>query len=155
MEGRFRRKLFSVLASPVGHWTHDAGLFALRASLGLTMLVAHGWGKFVGFAEKSAGFPDPIGLGGPLSLALMVFAEVFCSLGLVAGIATRLAALPLVIAMAVAAFVQHGPDPWQQKELAFVYLVGFAAIALAGAGRWSVDHWLVGRQAQGDGGGAP
>jgi len=109
------------------------------------MLLAHGWGQLSGFSEMSGAFPDPLGLGSAASLGLMVFAEVFCSLGLIVGLATRPAAMPLAIGMAVAAFVQHASDPWQKKELAVVYLVVYIAIACTGAGRWSLDHLIARR----------
>ncbi len=41
--------------------------------------------------------------------------------------------------MAVAAFVVHGADPFERKEMALLYLIGFTAIALLGAGKYSVD----------------
>ena len=50
-----------------------------------------------------------------------------------------MAAILVIIGMAVAAFVVHGSDPFGVKELALLYLVGFTAIALMGAGKISVD----------------
>jgi putative oxidoreductase len=74
----------------------------------------------------------------------------------VLGAATRLAAIPPVIAMAVAAFVAHGSDPWTSqaaaeaffagtskswasKQPALMFLVGFLALVFTGAGQYSVD----------------
>ena len=50
-------------------------------------------------------FGDPIGLGPTFSLILVVFAEFFCSILLGIGLGTRLATLPLMVTMFVAAFV--------------------------------------------------
>jgi hypothetical protein len=45
------------------------GLLAFRVAVGLMMAVGHGWEKLVGFGERSAKFPDPLGIGSTLSLA--------------------------------------------------------------------------------------
>jgi uncharacterized membrane protein YphA (DoxX/SURF4 family) len=42
---------------------------------------------------------------------------------LVLGLATRLAAFPLLFTMLTAAFFIHGDDPWAKKELAVLYAV--------------------------------
>lgn len=123
-----------------------AGLFVLRVVFGGTMVYAHGWGKLTGFSERAAGFPDPFGIGSPLSAGLAVFAEVFCSLALVLGLFTRLASIPLIVTMATAFFVIHADDPFGRKELAFVYLAAYLVIFAKGAGAWSVDALLARRK---------
>ena len=82
-----------------GSATVDLGLLFLRVMIGGFMLSAHGWGKLISYSEKSAQFADPIGLGPATSLAAAIFAEVFCSLLIILGIGTRLAAIPLVCTM--------------------------------------------------------
>jgi putative oxidoreductase len=44
--------------------------------------------------------------------------------------------------MFVAAVVVHGADPFQKKELAVLYLVGFTAIACLGAGKYALGKWV-------------
>ena len=117
----------------------DLGLLVLRLYAGVTMLVAHGWGKLSAFSERADGFPDPFGVGGPVSLGLAVFAEVVCAALVAVGFLTRFAALPLVVTMIVAGFVVHGDDPFAKKELALSYLAMYLAILGTGAGRLSVD----------------
>jgi putative oxidoreductase len=104
------------------------------------MLVNHGWPKLSGFAGKMTSFPDPLGLSSPVSLALAVFAEFFCSLAILLGWHTRWAAVPLVITMLVAAFVVHADDPWHKKEFALLYAAPLATMILTGAGRYSIDY---------------
>ncbi len=120
----------------------DIGALLLRLAFGGTMLVQHGLPKLLSFSSKMDRFPDPIGLGSTVSLSLAVSAEVFCAAAVVVGLFTRLAAIPLMITMLVAFFVVHGGDPFQKRELAFVYLVAYAAIALIGPGRFSLDRKL-------------
>lgn len=123
----------------------DIGLLLLRVSVAGMMLFCHGWGKLVNFADKSSTFPDPLGIGSPLSMALAVGAEVFCAAAVIVGFATRFAAVPLVITMLVAAFIVHADDPWRTKEFPLMYLLPFLALIFTGAGRFSVDGILFRR----------
>ena len=120
----------------------DLGLLVLRLVLGLSMLILHGWPKLMGFSEKSGGFPDPFGIGSPASLGLAVFAEVLCAALLVVGFLTRFAALSLTITMAVAFFVVHGSklSGDGNGELAFVYMIGYLAVLLAGGGKFAFER---------------
>lgn len=119
----------------------NLALLALRVWLGLSMLLLHGWTKVMNFSAMVSHFPDPFGLGPKTTLILAVFSEVACSALLVVGLFTRLAALGGAAAMAIAFFAVHNSQFAGQHggELAFIYLAGFAAIALAGGGRFSVD----------------
>lgn len=119
----------------------NLALLLLRVALGLQMLVAHGWGKLSAFSDLKAKFPDPLGVGSSTSLALAVAGEVLCPCLLVLGLFSRLAAVGATITMAVAFFAVHrgmliGDG---NGELAFLYLVGFAVIVLAGPGRFAMD----------------
>jgi putative oxidoreductase len=122
------------------------GLLLLRLAAGGMMLVGHGWGKLINYGAKVSVFPDPLGVGSMMSLSLAVFAEVFCSIAIILGLATRFAAIPLVITMSVAAFIIHADDPWQKKEFALLYLVPFLTLIFTGAGRFSLDSVIKKRK---------
>jgi putative oxidoreductase len=94
-----------------------------------------------------------------------VLAEFGCALLVMVGLATRLAAVPIVFAMAVAAFVAHGADPWSMeqaaklffageskswasKEPALLFLVPFLALIFTGAGKFSIDGLIKSRWAK-------
>ena len=120
----------------------DLALLVLRLSLGLSMLILHGSYNLTGFKAKAASFPDPLGLGSQLSLALVTFAEVGCAALLIAGFLTRFASLVLAFNMSVAFFMVHkaafsGPN---SGELAFLYLTGFVAILLGGSGKFAFER---------------
>ncbi|HNA33963.1 MAG TPA: DoxX family protein, partial [Flavobacteriales bacterium] len=104
------------------------------------MLWQHGWPKLTGFSERMDHFGDPIGLGSTVSLGLITFAETACALLVALGLWTRVSTLPLIIGMAVAAFMSNGDGPFGQQELPVFYLVAFLAILLAGSGRFSLDR---------------
>ena len=128
-----------------GDCLKNLGLLVLRVWLGLSMLLLHGWPKVEKYANLSQGFPDPLGVGPAMSLNLVIFAELFCALLLVAGLAARVAAVPLIVTMAVAFFVIHGGVLLGENngEMAFIYLAGFVALFIAGPGRYSFDHLIL------------
>jgi len=123
---------------PTDLWT-SLGLLLLRLAAGGMMIYGHGWKKLMAFSDKAAGFPDPLGVGNELSMALAVSAEVGASFLLVIGLFTRVAAIPALFTMIVAAFVVHGGDPFAKREMALLYLAAYGTLACTGAGRFSVD----------------
>jgi putative oxidoreductase len=127
------------MAKGTGDISLSIGLLILRVAVGSMIIMGHGWGKLIHFAEKASVFPDPLGLGSTISLSLAIFAEVFCSIAIILGFATRLAVIPLIIMMSVATFIFHADDPWQKKEFALLYLVPFLTLLFTGAGRYSLD----------------
>lgn len=122
------------------------GIFILRLGFGGFMLIAHGWPKLQSFSEKSETFPDPLGMGPKFSLIAVIGAEFGCSILLVLGLATRLAALALAFTMGVAAFVHHAADPWLERELPILYFIVFLILISTGPGKLSLDHLWVGRK---------
>lgn len=141
------RSLFAKLAAPAHATPTSLGLLILRIAAGGFMAVGHGYGKLTtGDASK---FPDPLGIGSHLSFYGAVGAEFFCALLVALGLLTRLAALPCIFTMLVAAGVVHAKDPFfmtgagGSKEPAMLYLCMFLAIALAGPGRFSIDRVLA------------
>jgi putative oxidoreductase len=119
--------------------SEDLGYLVLRAGFGGTMFWQHGWPKLMAFGEKVDTFADPFGLGPAFSLILILVAEVLCSALIVLGLWTRLAAIPLIIAMAVVVFMVKGDADFPEKELAALYLMAFVAILFTGSGRFSID----------------
>ncbi|MEZ6064349.1 MAG: DoxX family protein [Planctomycetaceae bacterium] len=122
----------------------NLGLLVLRLGLA-AMMFPHGWMKWEGREAMAANFPDPFNVGPQNSLYLAIFAEVACSGLLAIGFLTRLACIPLIVTMCVAIFIAHGADPWAKKELAAMYLTGYATLFLTGPGAISLDWLLWGR----------
>ncbi|MEO7982854.1 MAG: DoxX family protein [Bacteroidota bacterium] len=134
------KKLFSTKYSNNGL---SFSLLMLRLSLG-GLMIPHGYQKLQSFAAKSAGFSDPFHIGGPASMSLTIFAELFCAVLIVLGLMTRLACIPLIIAMSVAVFYSHHGQIWGDGEHAALYLFGFIALLFTGPGKVSMDK-LIGK----------
>lgn len=135
------KKLFSTSYNVA---TFNLATLVLRVGLGVLMIPTYGYGKWVNFGAKNAEFYDFFGLGGSLSMGLAIFAELFCSVLLIAGLFTRLATLPLIITMLVVISI-HDWNLFDKHELAPAFLTGYLAIGLLGPGRYSVDAWISGR----------
>jgi putative oxidoreductase len=115
------------------------GLLLMRVSAAAMLFAAHGWPKITHFPQRAETFANPIGIGSAPSLALVVFAEVFCSLFVALGLFTRFAAAPIVVFFAIAIFLQFAGRPFDQRELAAVYAVPFVTLLFTGPGRFSLD----------------
>ncbi len=117
----------------------DVGILILRVGFGGLLAVQHGLPKLQQWAQYASVFPDPLHVGSKMSLGLAVFGELVCGSLVAVGLASRIAAIPAFITMAVAFFVVHSIDPWTKKEMAFVYMIAFLVLALTGPGRLSLD----------------
>jgi len=117
---------------------NDTALLLFRVGVAM-MMITHGWSKIANFSERMESFPDPYGMGVAFSLQLTIFAEFFCAILLGLGFMTRLAVLPLIIAMITAAFVVHGGDPFSDREMALLYMLSFIFLFLRGPGLYSMD----------------
>ncbi|MBP6312763.1 MAG: DoxX family protein [Flavobacteriales bacterium] len=118
----------------------DLGMLFLRLTAGGAMFWQHGWPKLMAFSKVAEHFADPFGLGSTVSLILILVAEVLCAVLVALGLWTRIATIPLIIAMAVIVFMVKADAPFKESELAFVYLGAFVALLFAGSGRYSVDR---------------
>jgi putative oxidoreductase len=134
------KKLFST------KYTDNSVSFALLLlRIGFAgLLIPAGYQKLTHFASMSQMFPDPFGIGHAPSLALVVFAEFFCAVMVLAGFMTRLACIPIIIAMSVALFSAHHGDVFGEGDKATLFLTAFLAILFAGPGKVSIDR-LIGK----------
>ena len=134
------KKFFS---TKVSDNTLAFALLVLRLGAGFAMLVNHGFDKLTHFSQTAARFADPFGIGSTTSLAMVVFAEFFCAAFIILGLFTRLATIPLIIAMSVALFSAHKGDFFGRGELAGVFLACFITLLFAGPGKVSLDRLIA------------
>ncbi|EDM43964.1 hypothetical protein SCB49_10252 [unidentified eubacterium SCB49] len=116
------------------------GALIMRLGFGGLMLT-HGIPKLLRLLDGNLEIVgDPLGVGALLSSILVIIGEVVAPLLIIIGFKVRLAAIPVIITMLVAAFMIHGADPLAKKEMALLYLTGYLAIGLMGAGKYSVSR---------------
>jgi putative oxidoreductase len=137
-------------ASILMHPRVSAGLAVLRVVLGI-IFIAHGAQKFFVFGIEGAinAFNQ---MGVPLNVVtapLVATLELFGGAALIIGLLTRLTALGLAINMLGAiAFVKAKGGFFSPNGMEFELILFAAAVALAltGAGAFSVDAALAGRR---------
>jgi putative oxidoreductase len=121
-----------------------------RITLGV-LFMSTGWGKVHNLAKVTAFFTD-LGIPAPgLNAHVVSFVELIGGALLLVGLASRLAALPLIVSMAVAILTAqrdqiHGlPDLFGLVE--WTYLALLLWVAIAGPGKISLDYLLTRRAA--------
>ncbi|MCA1590514.1 MAG: DoxX family protein [Acidobacteria bacterium] len=120
----------------------NAGVALLRIFTGVSIALAHGFGKlppgeqFIGGVAKM-GFPAPTFFAWAAG-----FSEFFGGILLAIGLSTRPAAFFIAVTMLVALIGVHAADPYQRQEMAFLYLFVAIAFLLMGASDWSLDSYL-------------
>ncbi|WP_086869036.1 DoxX family protein [Kosakonia pseudosacchari] len=114
----------------------DAGLFFLRLTGSLLLLYVHGLPKVLHFSNELAHIEDPFGLGPWMSLLPAIFAEVVCPLLIIAGVATRLACLPIIVVLLVAMLVVHADWSLVEGQFGWLLLIIFTTLLLTGPGSW-------------------
>lgn len=119
----------------------NIALLILRIIVG-ALMAQHGYQKLSNFSDFEPKFMEFMGLSRGISLGLVVFAEFFCSLFLMAGLFTRLAAIPLAFAMGVAAFHAHSGQIFGEGEKAFLFFAIYLSLFFSGAGKYSADKFL-------------
>ncbi|MEH8199640.1 DoxX family protein [Aeromonas allosaccharophila] len=121
----------------------DVVLLASRVLLAL-MFVMAGWSKIGGYAGTQ-GYMEAMGVPG-FMLPLVILLELGGGLAIVLGLFTRSLSVLLAGFTLMAAFIFHYQPAEQMQMLMFMKNVsvagGFLALAVAGAGAFSVDARL-------------
>ncbi len=120
----------------------EVSYLVFRITFALTMAYAHGLPKLINYSSLVDRFPDPIGWGSQVSLTLAMGAELFAALFVAFGLFTRLMSIPLIITMVVAFFIHHAADPFAQRELAFLFMMGFVGTFIGGSGHYSLQNFF-------------
>jgi putative oxidoreductase len=125
-------------------------LWPLLARLAVgVVFVTTGW-RAIHILDDVTAFFAELGIPWPrLNAVVVAYTELICGGLLLAGLATRLAALPLIAIMTVAiataklAAIHGVSDLFRQIEA--LYIVLLIALAIAGPGAVSIDGWLARR----------
>jgi putative oxidoreductase len=116
----------------------NIGMLILRGGMA-ALMIPHGFDKLQHFPKYSRDFMNFLGTGQTVSLALLVFAEFFCACLVLLGLFTRLACIPLIIAMSVALVQAHKSQVFGEGEHATLFIIGFLTVLILGPGKISVD----------------
>jgi putative oxidoreductase len=119
----------------------DLATLLLRLIFG-GLFVRYGYMKFANYDQILPMFGDIIGIGAKLSFNLVIFAELICGFLVLIGLLTRLSVIPIFITMIVAFFVAHAKDPFDVKQVAFIFLLLSIVIFISGSGKYSVDRLI-------------
>jgi putative oxidoreductase len=133
------KRLFSTSTSDN---SFSFAVLVLRLGAGSLMMINHGLDKLMHFAQKAPRFADPFHIGSTTSLSMVVFAEFFCAAFIILGLFTRLAAIPLIIAMSVALFFAHKGEFFGKGESAGLFLTCFIVLLFTGPGKVSLDRFI-------------
>lgn len=121
--------------------TFNTALLLLRLGFGI-LLAHHGYQKFSNFHQTEGYMMNFLGAGKSATTALVIFAELICSILVILGLFTRFACIPIIIMFLVIVFKATNADFFGKSELPVAYLIGFLTIFLMGAGRASVDSMI-------------
>jgi putative oxidoreductase len=115
----------------------DIGLLILRVGFS-GFLFLHGLEKLEVALNSNINYTDPIGLGPTLTLILVLFTELICTVLVAVGYRVRWSSIPPIILMLVAVFIVHKNDSIMEKELAVLYLISFIVIGILGSGKYAI-----------------
>ena len=116
------------------------------------VFLSEGIQKFLYPLELGTGRFIKIGIAAPALMAPFVgVVEIVCGVLLIAGLLTRLAAVPLIVDITVAIWTTKIPILMKQGFWAMAHeartdwcmLLGSVFLMLAGAGAWSIDAMLA------------
>lgn len=126
----------------------DLGLFIIRLSVAAVFIFA-GVSKFMA-VEQVAGFFGSIGLS-PMFVYLVASVEVLGGVAMLLGLFVRYAGILLAIVMVSAIYLVKAQMGFAAAELDIVLLASSLGIAMLGAGGWSLDSKLMGKDCDGCG----
>lgn len=138
-------------SAPAGSSAATLGLTVLRVVLGATFFL-HGWQKFTEWtiAGTQASFAEMGVPAAQLAAPAVAVLELVGGLLLLLGLGTRVVAALLALTMLGALVLVHLPAGFFAAdggiELVLLLAAAAALFALAGAGRWSVDHLIAAKR---------
>lgn len=116
----------------------DVGLLVLRVCTAVLVILIHGLPKLMHWQAEMQHIDDPLHLGGAITLACALFAEIICPVLIIVGLWTRLACLPMLFLLAVSMWLVHPDWTLEQGQFGWLLMILFSGIALAGPGRFVV-----------------
>ncbi|MCO5949353.1 DoxX family protein [Mucilaginibacter flavidus] len=123
---------------------NDVALLFIRIWFCTSIFVKHGIEKFTRFPQMVTHFPDPIHVGPTIGLSFALVADAICTLFIIFGLGTRVAALFMMINLLIVFILLHQFSFIKEHaELVYTYLGLSVFIIIAGPGKFSLDNKLL------------
>ncbi|AZA57131.1 DoxX family protein [Chryseobacterium shandongense] len=135
--------LKQILSSDLGSSFNDAAFLVFRILLGVELFRVHGLKKFrVENGEKEK-IPNPLGLPDKMNTMVASLADTVVPFLIILGLGTRLAVLPTIGVTAIGYFVVHRKDSLEVRDVPYMYTLSLLLVLALGAGRYSLDYYLL------------
>jgi len=122
----------------------DLALLFIRIWFCTSLFVKHGIEKFTRFPQMVTHFPDPIHVGPTIGLSFALIADAICTVFIVLGLGTRLAACFVAFNLLVVfIFLHQFSFLKDHAELVYTYLGLSLFLILSGPGKYSLDNKLL------------
>ncbi|WP_333597888.1 DoxX family protein [Chryseobacterium flavum] len=135
--------LKQILSSDLGSPFNDASFLVFRVLLAIQLFRVHGLKKFRLENGQREVIPNPLGLPDKFNAIVASFADLVVPFLIILGLGTRLAVLPTIGVTAIGYFVVHRKDSLEVRDVPFMYTLSLLLILALGAGRYSLDYYLL------------
>ena len=115
------------------------GLLLLRLAGGALLILGRAGTWSAMLHPNRAAFTDPFGVGGEFFWFLTIFSELLCTVLVMLGVFTRFTAVPPAVVMLVTAYALPYGTEWDLRQVHLLYALPFLALAVTGAGDYSID----------------
>ena len=133
--------LKTTLLSNTSTKTMDFCLLFFRIAISTELIIVHGLKK-IGIGSIAEVVPNPFGIPERINEVFAIAANIFFPQLVIMGLFTRLATLPILAVTLTGYFVVHGGDPLPERDIPFMFSLGYLMIAFAGPGKYSLDHYF-------------
>ena len=120
---------------------HAIGLLVLRIGVSAS-LMTHGCGKFMKMMQGDIWGLTHLFFNAEITMALVIFAELFCAFFVLIGFGTRIFSIPVMYNFIIAITVVHAADRFEDMEKAVLFLIVFTTFFILGPGKYSVDYYI-------------
>lgn len=132
-----------ILYSDLGSSFNNSAILIFRILLALELFRVHGLKKFRVENGQKEHVPNPLHLPEKLNGLVATFSDTVVPFLIMLGIGTRLVVLPTIGVTAIGYFVVHRKDSLEVRDVPYMYTLSLLLILALGAGRYSLDHYLL------------
>ncbi len=120
-------------------------MLLFRIAISLELVIVHGFKK-LGPGGVAEIIPNPFGLPQNLNEIIAIAANLFFPQLIIMGLFTRISTLPILAVTLTGYFVVHGHASLLERDIPFMFSLGYIMIAFMGPGKYSLDHYFFGNK---------